>query len=92
MIAFILLCILLGILLAGIIAPVIAVRNQRTLHQMKSILEQADIYPNTGDDTYYEWRRSLIGSLYDMKSQIMADKRSLTQADDYIERFKNITS
>lgn len=92
MIAFILGCILLGVVLSVLIAPIIAIRNQAALRQMRSILSQAENYPkNIGNDNYHEWRRSLIASLYDIKSRITLDSRSLTHADDIIERFKNLT-
>lgn len=91
-IAFFLGCILLGLILAVIMAPIIVFKNQSTLKKMKGILKAGMLRAKAKDPHFYEWRGHLIDQLYDLKSTIVADNRSLIEADDIIARFKDVTS
>ncbi len=82
---------LLGLILAVFIAPIIIIKNQATIGKMKRILEAARHMPKADTEAYQRKRRSLLSSLYDLKSTIVADNRALIEADDLIERFKFIT-
>lgn len=92
MIIFFIGCILLGLILAVILAPIIAVRNQIALKKMKKIVDAARHIPKEDVEGYRRKQLSLLNTLYDLKSTIVADRRSLVEADDIIELFKFITS
>lgn len=88
---FIIGCIVFGLLLAVVLAPIIALQNANAIRQMRTILKAAEHIPKGDAGGYQRNVRQLLGSLYELKTKIVADQHSLTQADDIIDQFKYIT-
>ena len=83
-IAFIIGGIFLGIVIAGILAPVIIVSNKKKLREMDKIIEDFESKTFSSQEEKEKAKQLLKKELIKIKAGIIADEKSTEQAADKI--------
>lgn len=82
-IVFLVFCIFAGLVLAGIAAPIIIVRNRKILREMEAVIDDFEsINPEHREPHRGKYQKKLL----ELKSKIfVSDKQSLERARDLVD-------